>query len=129
MVPKFDLSKFLENSQALDLIGIEWEKAKEQPLTEEEIRCLSYMIDVESYTIAYLRVLLNTKALHDPEIADFLPCWAFEESYHGRALERVLDACGVGLDPNRPRSFQRPEKLWEGIKDFGAAIIDRKSVV
>src|SRR5207244_4808374 len=66
-------------------------------------------------------------AIKDQEIADFLPCWAYEESYHGRALERFLKEAGVELDPNRPRSFQRSERLWESLKDFFAAVISRFS--
>jgi rubrerythrin len=127
MVAAFDIDKFLENSRALDLSGIDWEKAKDSPLTKAEIRCLTYMIDVETYTIAYLRDLLNTHAIKDPEISDFLPCWAYEESYHGRALEKVLEASGAGLDRHRPRSFQHSERLWESIKDLGGILISRLS--
>lgn len=123
----FDVAKFVEKSQALDLSNIDWIKAKDQPITTSEIRCITYMIDVEMYTIAYLRDLLNTRAIGDQEIADFLPCWAYEESYHGRALEKVLDAAGVGLDPSRSRSFQRPERLWESFKDLSAILISRFS--
>src|ERR1051326_6609674 len=127
MNPSFDLAKFLEKSRALDLSGIDWLKAKTQPVTEAEVRCLTYMIDVETYTIAYLRDLLNTKAIRDQEIADFLPCWVYEESYHGRALERFLIEAGINIDPARPRSFQHPEKLWESIKDLGALLLSRFS--
>src|SRR6185503_9713474 len=123
----FNLDKFLEKSQALDLNGINWSMARSQPVSEAEIRCLTYMIDVESYTIAYLRDLLNTTAIRDQEIADFLPCWAYEESFHGRALERFLLEAGIELDPKRERSFQRREKLWETVKDLVAAMLSRFS--
>jgi hypothetical protein len=127
MKPSFNIDRFLEKSRSLDLSGIDWDKARSQPVTEAEVRCLTYMIDVESYTIAYLRDLLNTSAIRDREIADFLPCWAYEEAYHGRALERFLLEAGIEIDPARMRSFQRPERLWESFKDLFAALLSRLS--
>lgn len=123
----FDIEKFVEKSRALDLSGIDWEAARREPVSEAEIRCLTYMIDVEIYTIAYLRDLLNTSAIKDRQIADFLPCWAYEESFHGRALERFLNEIGRPLDPNRERSYQKKEHWWESFKDFGATIISKFS--
>jgi rubrerythrin len=123
----FDLNKIINKSRAIDLSGINWSKAKNPPLSTAEIRCITYMIDVESYTIAYLRDLLNTKAIMDAEIADFLPCWAYEESFHSRALERILKEAGVELDPSRLRSFQRGKRLQEAIKDFLSMVISRFS--
>lgn len=125
MLTQFDIGQFLERSRALDLGGIDWARAAQEPLSAGEARILRYMIDVESYTIAYLKALLNTSALEDPEIADFLPCWAYEESYHGRALERLLSEAGRPLEPSRPRSFQRPERLLEALKDLGGTAISR----
>jgi rubrerythrin len=125
MIPSFDLEKFLQKSRALDLSGIDWSKARTQPVSEAEVRCLTYMIDIESYTIAYMKDLLNTTAIKDREIADFLPCWAYEESYHGRALERFLLEAGLDLDPERKRSYQRREPLFESFRDFGAAVLSR----
>ena len=68
------------------------------------MRTLAYMSDIEQHTIAYLRELLSTRAVDDPEIAQFLACWFYEESAHGRVLAAVLDAHGyVGTtSPRRP---------------------------
>src|SRR5262249_27652511 len=64
---------------------------------------LRYMQDVESHTIIYLRTLLSTRAIDEPEIATFLACWFHEETFHGRALARFLAAAGEGIVA-RPRS-------------------------
>lgn len=75
-----------------------------RPLPEWALSTLAYMSDIEQHTIAYLRELLSTRAVDDPEIAQFLACWFYEESAHGRALAAVLDAHGyVGTtSPRRP---------------------------
>jgi hypothetical protein len=53
------------------------------------------MQDIESHTIIYLRTLLSTRAIDDPEVAAFLACWLYEETFHGRALAQLLVAAGV----------------------------------
>ena len=52
------------------------------------------MQDIESHTIVYERELPKTRAIDDPEVATFLACWLYEETFHGRALRRFLDAAG-----------------------------------
>jgi hypothetical protein len=107
----FDLDNYLSTSKALDVSDLEWQKAADHELTADEVRCLTYMMDIESHTIVYLRDLLNTRAIKDAEISAFLPCWLYEESYHGRALERLLCACGVEIAPDRPAQV-RQELGW-----------------
>lgn len=72
-------------------------------LPPEALRALAYMSDTESHTIVYLRELLSTRAIDDPEMATFFACWFYEETAHGRALERVLAANGA-VPASRPRS-------------------------
>src|SRR5262245_10859584 len=60
------------------------------------------MQDIESHTIVYLRSLLATRAIDDPDVATFLACWVHEETFHGLALERFLAAAGHPLSP-RPK--------------------------
>ena len=40
------------------------------------------MEDIESHTIIYVRELLATRAIDDPEVATFLACWFYEETFH-----------------------------------------------
>jgi hypothetical protein len=57
------------------------------------------MQDIESHTIIYLRALLATRAIDDPEVATFLACWVYEETFHGIALSRFLEAAGAPVGP------------------------------
>jgi len=121
----FDLPEFLARSRALDLSGIDWAAARRTPLTAAESRLLPYFIDVEAYTILYLKTLLSTSAAADPDICDFLACWLYEESYHGRAIERVLEAAGTPLTAGRPKSVQRPAGALESLRDLAAGVLSR----
>ena len=90
----FDLEGYVARSHALDLSGIVWEDVPRHPLPAGAVRTLRYMQDIESHTIVYLRSLLSTRAIDDPEVAIFLACWLYEETFHGRALARFLAAAG-----------------------------------
>ena len=52
----------------------------EHPVTEDEARCLAYMMDIETHTVVFLRDLLATRASFDPEVTAFLSCWVYESS-------------------------------------------------
>src|SRR5262244_4282456 len=97
----FDIDAYLARSGALDLTGIDWADVPRHPVPPETIRTLRYMQDIESHTIVYLRALLATRAIDDPEVATFLACWLYEETFHGIALARFLDAAGHPV-PVRP---------------------------
>jgi hypothetical protein len=94
MMDGFDLDEYVSRSRALDLSGIAWQDVPRHPLPAEAVRTLRYMQDIESHTIVYLRTLLATRAIDDPEVATFLACWLYEETFHGRALARFLTAVG-----------------------------------
>ena len=88
----FDLARYLRNSRAVPVEDLAWDEVPLHPLTEGEVRFLQYMMNIEDHTIVYLRELLSTKAIEDPEVTAFLSCWAYEEYFHGAALERFLTA-------------------------------------
>jgi len=90
----FDLNAYISRSRALDLSGIAWQDVPRHPLPADAVRALRYMQDIECHTIVYLRELLATRAIDDPEVATFLACWFYEETFHGRALARFLEAAG-----------------------------------
>ena len=77
------------------------------------------MQDIETHTIIYLRELLSTRAVDDPEIAGFFATWFYEETAHGRALARFLAAAGQPVAP-RPRTARG---LGERIEALGIACI------
>jgi hypothetical protein len=101
----FDLDRRAARAGALDLSDIDWDAVSAYPVAPEVVRVLRYMQDIESHTIVYVRQLLATRAIDDPEIATFLACWFHEETFHGLALGRFLAAAGYPLAARpHPRS-------------------------
>lgn len=88
----FDLERYLRNSKAVPVEDLAWDQVRDFPLREGEVRFLQYMMNIEDHTIVYLRELLSTKVIEDAEVTAFLSCWAYEEYFHGAALERFLAA-------------------------------------
>src|SRR5215510_10342861 len=104
----FDLDAWVARSGALDLDAIPWADVPKYDVPAEAVRTLTYMQDIESHTIIYLRSLLATRAVDDPEVATFLACWVHEETFHGIALARFLEAAGHPVGPRaRPRGRER----------------------
>lgn len=90
----FDVDRFASLSKALDLSDIDWAEVRRVGITDEEDQILRYMQDTESHTVLYLRDLLTGFTARDPEVTTFLACWVYEETFHGRALDRVLVESG-----------------------------------
>src|SRR5213594_1639300 len=101
-MPAFDLDAWVARSRAVDLSEIDWPVVARHPVAPEVVRTLRYMQDIESHTIIYMRSLLATRAIDDPDVATFLACWVHEETFHGLALERFLAAAGHPMGP-RPK--------------------------
>jgi hypothetical protein len=90
-------------SRAVDLDGVRWADVPRWPVPDTTVRTLRYMQDIEAHTIVYVRQLLGTRAVDDPDVARFLATWLYEETAHGEALARFLRAAGHGHVP-RARS-------------------------
>jgi hypothetical protein len=116
-----DLESYLGRSRALGLSGVAWDAIPAHPLPPEVERTLRYMQDIEAHPVIYLRTLLSTRAVDDPEVAAFLACWFYEETFHGRALARFLDAAGCRIEA-RARSV---ESLGERARTFATARLAR----
>lgn len=99
---EFDLDRYLRNSKKVDLSGIAWEEVPRHPLSDGDVMCLHYMMDIEAHTVIYLRDLLATRAALDPQITAFLSCWVYEELWHGEAFSDFLRAYGIE-EPAEPR--------------------------
>jgi hypothetical protein len=112
-MPAFDIDSYVGRSRAVDLTAFDWAAVPRHPVPAEALRTMRFMQDIESHTIVYLRSLLATRAIDDPDVATFLACWVYEETFHGRALARFLEAAGspVGERP-RPRGREPwPKRL------------------
>ncbi|HEV2685121.1 MAG TPA: ferritin-like domain-containing protein, partial [Actinomycetota bacterium] len=100
-VRRFELDRYLRASKKLDLTGIDFESLTDHPLSTAEIRCLTYMMDIERHTVIYLRDLLSTSASRDPDVTAFLSLWVYEEFWHGEALGTFLRAAGIEYPSTR----------------------------
>jgi rubrerythrin len=121
----FDLSKYLRASRRLDLDGIDFDSVPRYPLSREEVRTLTYMMDIETHTVIYLRDLLNTPASYDPEVTAFLSLWVYEEFWHGEALGRFLQAAGERFSPDRPGVVRRTSGAKSLLSPIGMMIAAR----
>jgi rubrerythrin len=98
---EFDLDRFIRTSDRVDLSEVAWDRVNDVPLTAAEVRCLLYMMDIESHTVIFLRDLLATQAAFDPDVTAFLSCWNFEELWHGEAFSRLLGEAGIRVPPDQ----------------------------
>ena len=122
-LPGFDLEKYLNHSKKVDVSALDFAAAARHPLSDDEVRCLTYMMDIESHTIVYLKGILNTCAVRDPQTTAFLSCWAYEEFFHGRTIGQFLAACGVPVAEDRVVEVQKKTSWREWFETLGASII------
>jgi hypothetical protein len=101
-IVEFDLDRYLRNSKKVDLSGIDWDAIPDRPLSDGDVMCLHYMMDIEAHTVIYLRDLLATRVAADPQITAFLSCWVYEELWHGEAFSDFLRAYGIEV-PAEPK--------------------------
>jgi len=127
MTLDFDLDRYIRHSKKVDISDIDLAQAARYPLTDEEIRALTYMTDIESHTVVYLRAILNTCAIEDPQTTSFLSCWAYEEFFHGHTLRHFLNAVGVPVSTARMAEVQKASSFKEWIKEMGASLVCQMS--
>jgi rubrerythrin len=99
----FDIERFVSLSRAIDLSDIDWAECRRIGISDDEYRAIRFMSDIESHTIIYLRDLLAGHTAADPEVMAFLSCWVYEETHHGRALDRLIAESGRPADAERYR--------------------------
>jgi hypothetical protein len=119
----FDLDAWVARSGAIDLDAIPWGDVAKHPVPAEALRTLTFMQDIESHTIIYLRSLLATRAVDDPEVATFLAGWVHGEIFHGLAISRFLAAAGHPVPPRpRPRG---QEPFVKRLESFATAVVSK----
>ena len=62
----FSIDRYKEESRKLDTTGIDWDAVREHPLSNGDLFCLHYMMDIENHVSLYLSHLLVTRACMDP---------------------------------------------------------------
>jgi hypothetical protein len=98
----FDIDRYLRNSKRLDLSELPWGDIPNHRLSDGDVMCMHYMMDIETHTVVYLRDLLATRVANDPYVTAFLACWVYEELWHGEAFSDFLRAYGVEV-PAEPK--------------------------
>lgn len=121
----FDIEKYLNHSKKVDVCDLDFSAAGSYPLTDNEVRCLTYMMDIESHTIVFLKGILSTCAIKDPETTAFLSCWAYEEFFHGRTIKKFLEANGMTFSPARGGELQKDATFREWLEGVGASLLCR----
>jgi hypothetical protein len=116
---------FLDRSRGVDTSDVDWGYIARVGLTDEEARCISYMSKVENHAPLYLRDLLAGYAVHDHEIVSFLVAWAYEESQHGRALDRVLSAAGRPAVTPTHADLMRGVSWAERLESISSRVLSR----
>jgi fatty acid desaturase len=122
-MPDFNLDSYLQHSKKVDVSDMDFSEVRRYSLSPGEIRCLTYMMDIEAHTIVYLKGILSTCAVRDPRTTAFLSCWAYEEFFHGHTLRRFLEAAGVTLSPVRMAEVQKQASWREWVESIGASLI------
>lgn len=120
-----ELERILEITHKLTIDDIDWSAAKQAGLSDQEKFVITYFSDIESQTIMYMRDLLHTSAVDDPDVIGFLSVWNYEEYFHGYALAKLLDVCGSELEGERVASLKRKSTLMAKIESLAAKLISK----
>jgi len=119
------IEKFLSHSAKIETADLDWADAKRVGLSPDEVFILTYFSDIEGQTILYLRDLLHTEAVSEPDTIAFLSMWNYEEYFHGEALARLLAECGHPLESDRIAQVRKKAKFRERLEAFGATLISK----
>lgn len=94
----FSIERYKEESKKVDTAGVSWDEVTSSKLSNGDLFCLHYMMDIENHVPLYLSHLLVTRACMDPILTAFLACWNYEELWHGENLGKFLNLYGIHFD-------------------------------
>lgn len=119
-----EINRYVSLSNKLDISDIDWEAAAKAGLTEREKFIIQYFSDIEKQTVMYMRDLLHTRAIDDPDVLSFLTIWNYEEFYHGHALAKLMEVCGAPI--NHDIADVRSKITWrERLNDWASGMVSR----
>src|SRR5215471_17344507 len=119
------IDKYIEASRKLDTSGLAWNRVRDWKLEPVVLECLLFMSDIEGYTVGYLRDLLNTSAIHDPELSRFMTLWAYEELFHQEALNRFLAEFEISVARSRISMLLKQTTRSDRLMMAGARLASR----
>ena len=120
----FDLDRYLRVSGATKPESIDWSLPQAR-LSDDALFSITYMMDIESHTIIYLRDLLSTRIVRENEVTAFLSCWAYEEFFHSLLLRRFLATQNVTIDDQRFADLRSRTSFADRVIAPGIAILSR----
>src|SRR5690348_17950442 len=94
----FSIERYKEESKKLDTTGVKWQDVTGHALSNGDLFCLHYMMDIENHVPLYLSHLRVRRACMDPILTAFLACWNYEELWDGENLGRRLNINGIECD-------------------------------
>jgi hypothetical protein len=89
-----ELSKFLAHSRRVETDDLDWALASRVGVTDDEAALLAHIANIEDQTPFYMLELMNTPARLDLDTVGFLTMWNYEEYFHARAIQQLLERCG-----------------------------------
>jgi hypothetical protein len=119
----FDIDAFKNGSSRVKFDDVDYGAFAARPLSRAALRTLRYMSDVESHTICYLRDLLVTPSHKDPEVTAFLTHWAYEEFWHGEALDEVLRVHGMTANYAHIRDVRLAQGFADRVSPITQAVL------
>lgn len=120
----FDLDRYLRVSGATKPESIDWSLPQAR-LSDDALFSITYMMDIESHTIIYLRDLLSTRIVRENQVTAFLSCWAYEEFFHSLLLRRFLATQNVTIDDQRFADLRSRTSFADRVIAPGIAILSR----
>jgi hypothetical protein len=104
--PRFDVREFTKTARGNHRAELDLSDLQSSPLTQDSLRAISYLRDLESATMQWLRNVLVTATHKDARVTAFLVTWAFEKFWIADALQAVVEASGY-QSPPRPEGPRR----------------------
>ncbi len=115
-----DIAQHVAVSQRVDIEDLDWNLARVHGLTPREIENLKFFADIESQTVYYFLEVAKLQVARDPELLTFLTMWNYEEYFHSHAITRLMQECGVVVEPATERStrVRAGARLKAKVEDF-----------
>ncbi len=119
------IAQHIAVSQRVEIEDLDWELARKHGLTPKEIENLKFFADIESQTVYYFLEVAKLQVARDPELLTFLTMWNYEEYFHSHAITRLMQECGVEVEPATERStrVRAGARLKAKLEDFAQTVM------